>query len=256
MPDTASESTPVGAEAEEAERFLRLVRDEHQSVRQIAQAFGRSPAYVSKRIRLFGDPALRGAIQAGQLRVTELEELLVLPEEHRPPVLERAIASGWGQHELRADVRRVRDELFPPGAESDVPRRGRPRKDAIPRRPGQPRTGAALGRRKARVSKRATPKPGRGRGPKPRAEVPEAPRRASDPGLFIERPSDLTRRIQDLYGVLRELQPFQLNAADDTALGRLFLRMRELAQAPRERQAPVIPSLLDAERAARGGRRR
>jgi ParB/RepB/Spo0J family partition protein len=89
---------------EEADALIRLVRDDGRDMREVAAVAGRSIAYVSKRVRMFEDPALRAALTAGQISPAVAEELLALDEVQRPEMLELAIKAGWSSKQLREAV--------------------------------------------------------------------------------------------------------------------------------------------------------
>jgi len=70
-------------------------------------------------------------------------------------------------------------------------------------------------------------------------------------GIVLERPRDLTRRINELNAILRDLRPFQLKPGDDRALRQLWATLRVLAQASRVPVPPTFPSLAEAQSMAR-----
>jgi ParB/RepB/Spo0J family partition protein len=92
---------------EEADALVELVRSRGWTLDQVAEAVKRSPGYISKRVRVFEDPALREAVLQRGLAVSTAELLLGVAADHRSALIERAIAEQW-------DQMRVRDELQSP----------------------------------------------------------------------------------------------------------------------------------------------
>jgi ParB/RepB/Spo0J family partition protein len=80
---------------EEADALADLLRTRHWTTRQIAEAIGRSAAYVSKRLRVFEDPVLRPAVLEGRLLLAVAQELLVAPRRRRAALVQQAIAEAW-----------------------------------------------------------------------------------------------------------------------------------------------------------------
>jgi hypothetical protein len=78
------------------------VRERGWSTREVAAAVKRSPAYVSKRLRVFEDPVLSELVVANRLSVSAAEELLPLPEPHKRALAQRAVAERWEPHQVRA----------------------------------------------------------------------------------------------------------------------------------------------------------
>jgi ParB family transcriptional regulator, chromosome partitioning protein len=76
--------------AEEAAGLAVLVRQHGWSLRQVAEAIHKSHAYVSQRLRVFESQDLRGPVLEEQLSVSAAEELLRLPPELRPELVDRA----------------------------------------------------------------------------------------------------------------------------------------------------------------------
>jgi ParB-like chromosome segregation protein Spo0J len=97
---------------EEADALVELVRTRGWTLDQVAAAVKRSPGYISKRVRLFEDMALREAVLQRGLAVSTAELLLGVAASQRSPLIDRAIAEQW-------DQMRVRDELQ--SAQSPVP---------------------------------------------------------------------------------------------------------------------------------------
>jgi ParB family chromosome partitioning protein len=108
------------APREEAAALEVLVRQEGWSVRRVAAAIHRDPAYVSRRLRVFDDPVLAGPVLSNALAVTTAQELLRVDPDRRAAMVEQAIAGGWNAHETRRAVKErcdsqhpdVGDELF------------------------------------------------------------------------------------------------------------------------------------------------
>jgi ParB/RepB/Spo0J family partition protein len=90
---------------EEAEAFEELMLERGWSNLELAQAIKRSPAYVSKRLRVFGDPDLRAAVLESRVAVSTAEELLGLSTELRVTLLQQAIVEGWDATAARWAVR-------------------------------------------------------------------------------------------------------------------------------------------------------
>src|SRR5712692_3923411 len=80
---------------DEAAAFEELMLERGWSNLELAQAIKRSPAYVSKRLRVFGDPDLRAAVLERGVAVSTAEELLGLSLDLRATLLHQAIAEGW-----------------------------------------------------------------------------------------------------------------------------------------------------------------
>jgi ParB family chromosome partitioning protein len=86
---------------EEAAALEILVRERGWSTRQVAAAIHRSPAFVSKRLRVFDDPILAPAVLANELSVSAGEELLKLEPKRRYALLTQAIEGGWDRARIR-----------------------------------------------------------------------------------------------------------------------------------------------------------
>jgi ParB/RepB/Spo0J family partition protein len=93
------------SDAEEADALIRLVREMGCEMKEVAAQAGRSEAYVSKRVRVFEDPVLRRAVEAGQLPVSVAEEFLGLPALERPAWVARAIEGNWEGWRVREAIR-------------------------------------------------------------------------------------------------------------------------------------------------------
>ncbi len=88
---------------EEAAALEVLVRERGWSVRKVADAIKMSPAYVSKRLRVFDDPVLAPLVLTERLSVSMAEELLALDAEDRGDVAARAAEDGWDRTRIRAE---------------------------------------------------------------------------------------------------------------------------------------------------------
>jgi ParB family transcriptional regulator, chromosome partitioning protein len=87
--------------AEEAAGLGVLVREHGWSVRQVAEAIHKSPAFVSLRLRVFEAEDLRAPVLEEQLSVSAAEELLRVPAELRPALVEKAIRERWTPTQAR-----------------------------------------------------------------------------------------------------------------------------------------------------------
>ena len=81
---------------EEAQALEVLLREHGWTTRQVAGAVHRSPAYVSKRLRVFEDPVLAPLVLQQQLSTSAAEELLVLPMPERKALAQQATAGELG----------------------------------------------------------------------------------------------------------------------------------------------------------------
>jgi ParB family chromosome partitioning protein len=90
---------------EEARALEVLVRERAWSTRQVAEAVMRSPAYVSKRLRVFEDPILAPLVLQNRLSVSAAEELLPLSPTRRRTLAEKAVAEAWEHGHIRRVVR-------------------------------------------------------------------------------------------------------------------------------------------------------
>jgi ParB/RepB/Spo0J family partition protein len=217
---------------EEADAFIRLVRDGGREMREVAAVAGRSVAYVSKRVRMFEHAALRAALVAGRISPAQAEELLSVAEERRSEMLELALSAGWSSKQIRDAVQAYASQ------QTDA----EPGLDPAVRRT----TGSDMADDDYNYDD-LDDDADIGLEPLPRTEH-------AGPGVVIERPRDLLRRISELNAILRDLRPYQLKPGDDRALRQLWNTLRQLAQAPRVPVAPTFPSLADAESLARGRR--
>jgi ParB family chromosome partitioning protein len=87
--------------AEEAAGLAVLVREHGWSLRQVAEAIHKSPAFVSLRLRVFEAEDLRAPVLEEQLSVSAAEELLRVPPELRPDLIDQAIREHWTPTEAR-----------------------------------------------------------------------------------------------------------------------------------------------------------
>jgi ParB family chromosome partitioning protein len=90
---------------EEARALEVLVRERGWTTREVAEAVKRSPAYISKRLRVFEDPVLAPLVLGNLLSVSAAEELLPLGPRRRRVLAERAVAEGWEHAQIRQAVR-------------------------------------------------------------------------------------------------------------------------------------------------------
>ncbi len=90
---------------EEAQALEVLLRERGWTTRQVAAAVHRSPAYVSKRLRVFEDPVLAPLVLEQRLATSSAEELLILRPEHRRDLAEQAIRESWKHPRVRREVR-------------------------------------------------------------------------------------------------------------------------------------------------------
>jgi ParB family chromosome partitioning protein len=89
---------------QEAVTLQRLRLERNWTNRQAAEAVGRSEMYVSRRLRVLEDAALRDAVSDGSLPVTTAEELLASEAASRGRLVERAISEAWSPNEARRAV--------------------------------------------------------------------------------------------------------------------------------------------------------
>ena len=90
---------------DEAEALGRLVRERHWSTRQIASAIAKSQAYVSRRLRVYEDAALRPLVLRNELSVAIAEELLTASAARRPELAKQAVRERWDRRRARAEAR-------------------------------------------------------------------------------------------------------------------------------------------------------
>jgi hypothetical protein len=77
------------------------VRQHGWSLRQVAEAIHKSPAYVSMRLRVFEADDLRGPVLDDLLSISAAEELLRVPPESRPDLVADAIRDRWTPAQAR-----------------------------------------------------------------------------------------------------------------------------------------------------------
>ena len=90
---------------EESDSLAKLVRDRQWSTRRVAAAIGRSQPFVSRRLRVYEDRALRVLVLSQRLPVSVAEELLGAEPNERAALARRAIAEQWDFRRTRAEVR-------------------------------------------------------------------------------------------------------------------------------------------------------
>src|SRR5262249_32698246 len=90
---------------EESEGLAKLVRERQWSTRRVAAAIGRSQPFVSRRLRIYEDPVLRGVVLSQRLPVSVAEELLRADPSERAAMARRAIAEEWDFRRARAEAR-------------------------------------------------------------------------------------------------------------------------------------------------------
>jgi ParB family transcriptional regulator, chromosome partitioning protein len=89
---------------QEAVTLQRVRVERGWTNRQVAEAIGRSEMYVSRRLRVLEDVALRDAVFDGRLPVTTAEELLAVDAASRGQLVERAIGEAWSPNDARRAV--------------------------------------------------------------------------------------------------------------------------------------------------------
>ena len=104
---------------EESRALETLVRERGWSTRQVAEAIKRSPAYVSKRLRVFEDPVLSPLVLQNRITISAAEELLTVTPERRRLLAQRAAEERWDHGRVRAAVKNRRQS-----AQSDQRRSG------------------------------------------------------------------------------------------------------------------------------------
>jgi len=203
---------------EEADAFITLVRDNGHPMVGVAEAVGRSVAYISKRIRVFEDAALRQSLSRGHISVSLAEELLTLPADQRATLLARAAEEDWSAHGGRAAIRALHRALA---------------SEAGPEAP------AATVQHPDFEDDVADDEPD---------DLLPAEALRTDPSLQVrrERPKDLHLRIRELDHLLSSLRPFQFTRRDDRAMEALFKTLRRIAQTSRGRRV-IVPSVEEAQ---------
>ena len=94
---------------EEADGLELLLRQRRWTTIQVAEAIKRSPAYVSKRLRVFEDELLGPLVLDNRLAVSSAEELLPLRAADKRRLAEAAVAGNWDHAQVRAAARAVFD---------------------------------------------------------------------------------------------------------------------------------------------------
>jgi ParB family chromosome partitioning protein len=94
---------------EESRALETLVRERGWSTRQVAEAIKRSPAYVSKRLRVFEDTVLAPLVLQNRITISAAEELLTATPERRRLLAHRAADERWDHARVRAAVKSRRD---------------------------------------------------------------------------------------------------------------------------------------------------
>jgi ParB family chromosome partitioning protein len=218
-------------DAEEADALIRLVREKHYELKEVAAQAGRSEAYVSKRIRLFEDPLLRQAIDAKQISVSAAEELLALQPDTRAQLLAEAIAGGWEGMRVREAVRALNNPA-PAAPRPELEAQTSGDQDFFDGTFREISAGEAIDG----------------------LPVWSTDGGKREPGADPARPTDLTRQIQALSSALRNLRPYELTEQDERALAVLLDALLSLARAHARSGrsgGPVFPSLEDAARTVR-----
>ncbi len=90
---------------EEADALGELVRTRGWTLQQVADTVKRSLGYVSKRLRVFEDDALRDAVANKGLPISTAEALLAAEPIDRPRLVAQALNDGWDQVHARAALR-------------------------------------------------------------------------------------------------------------------------------------------------------
>ena len=94
---------------EEAAALEVLVRERGWSTRQVGEAIKRSHIYVSRRLRVFDDPALAPLVLRNGLAVSTAEELLRAPDaEARKQLAAEAAAANWTPADARRAVKQAK----------------------------------------------------------------------------------------------------------------------------------------------------
>ncbi len=105
---------------EESAALEVLVREHGWSTRQVAAAISRSQAFVSKRLRVFDDPALGPAVLANHVSVSAAEELLSVPADQRAELLKKIVRGKWDLARVRQAVLFARSGSVDAAAERHV----------------------------------------------------------------------------------------------------------------------------------------
>jgi ParB/RepB/Spo0J family partition protein len=202
---------------EEADALGELIRTRGWTLQQVADSLKRSVAYVSKRVRVFGDPLLREAIVHQGLPVSTAEELLASDAQSRGGLIQQALVERWDQV-------RARDAL----------RRPDPARGWL----GQDADGMAdlAGADDETIRRR------------PRSRTLEP--------ISAERPKGLTRAVREFHRLLMSLTSEHLTHGDRAALRALFRDLVLLARSPTTPRQRVFPPLPKVSQPAKRSRTR
>lgn len=204
---------------EEADAYLELIRLNDWGVRELAEAVGRSPSYISRRTRIFEDDDLRTAVVQHGLPISTAEELVAVEDDVlRPTLIRQAITNGWTFSEAREAVRALR-EL--PGSAETAPVA---MAESAERGPAWPE---------------APPAPARG---EPSEEPPEVLRPATPTSMSLGRPPGFDRTAKEFLDLLLQVTADDLTDRDKRLLTRIWETIGLLARAtPGQRR--VLPPL-------------
>jgi ParB family chromosome partitioning protein len=90
------------APSEEARALEYLLRERNISQRELARLIHKDVSYVSRRVRVYNDPVMRDAVQAGQMPVSTAERLLAIKDpSRRRVVLRQTIEERLTQQDIR-----------------------------------------------------------------------------------------------------------------------------------------------------------
>jgi ParB/RepB/Spo0J family partition protein len=190
---------------EEADELGELIRTRGWTLQQVAETIKRSLGYVSKRVRLFEDPALRDAVANRGMPVSTAEELLAAAPDQRAGLIAQALTEHWDQVRARDVLHSLEAALLDPDPDP-------PQADPIPT------DNLALDTGNVKPS----------RLPTDRRSV---------------RPRGFTRAIRDFHRLISDLHGHDLTPSDRAALRALFRDLLLLARAPTAPAAPVFPPL-------------
>ena len=115
---------------EESRALEALVRERGWSTRQVAEAIKRSPAYVSKRLRVFEDAVLAPLVLQNRITISAAEELLTVAPDRRKVLAQRAADERWDHASVRAAVKSRRSRVADP-RRSGVVRHARGLRNAL-----------------------------------------------------------------------------------------------------------------------------
>ena len=209
-------------DAEEADAFIRLVRDDGLQITEVGAQAGRSEAYVSKRIRVFEDPVLRDAVERQTISVSLAEEFLTVPLEERPGLLQQAIDEQW-------DVVRVRQAVHAPLIELELP--------ALP-----DVRDANTSLEPAAASASGDVVDGSFRELDAASDLPPEQDRIGSPVQDTPSRRELVKQLHSVRDAIRDLRPYELTASEERALAELFQALLRLARARQQgSKGPVFP---------------